>query len=102
MHGEPSSGRRHAAHRETPPDTPLRSLTVLALQNRHRRAAALHEDLIALTLQKIRELNAARLEMMPVRLPYYTAKDLERDERQLGLGQTLDVATVPEIDLPDA
>ena len=102
MHGEPSSGRRHVAHRETHPDKPLRRLTVLALQNRHRRTAALHEDLIARMLQKIRKVAAAQLEMMPVRLPYYTARNLERDERQLGLGQTLDVATVPEIDLPDA
>ena len=77
-------------------------LTVLALRNRHRRAAALHEDLIARTLQKIREVNAAQLETMRVRLPYYTAKDLEREERQLGLGLTINVDAVPEVDLPGA
>ena len=77
-------------------------LAVLELRSRHRRAAALHEDLIARTLQKIREIDAAQLETMRVRLPYYTADDLKREERQLGLGLTIDVDAVADIDLPKA
>ncbi|WOI56705.1 Mu transposase C-terminal domain-containing protein [Palleronia sp. LCG004] len=77
-------------------------LTVLELRSRHRRNAALHEDLIVRTLQKIREINAAQLETMRVRLPYLSAEDLKREERQLGLGLTIDVDAAPEIDLPNA
>lgn len=77
-------------------------LTVLELRSRHKRNAALHEDQIARTLQKIREINAAQLEKLRVRLPYYTADDLKREERQLGLGLTMDVDAIPEIDLPKA
>ncbi|WP_299845409.1 hypothetical protein [uncultured Jannaschia sp.] len=39
---------------------------------------------------------------MRVRLPYLTAEDLKREERQLGLGLTIDVDDGPAIDLPAA
>ncbi|MEM8575654.1 MAG: Mu transposase C-terminal domain-containing protein [Pseudomonadota bacterium] len=77
-------------------------LAVREMRLNHRREEALHEEQIARALRKIDDINAAQLSMLRVRLPYLTAEDLRREERQLGLGLHIDMDAVPDVHLPKA
>jgi len=72
------------------------------LRLKYKEQARLKEHVVDRALTKIIEINQAQMDAYDVRIPVMTTNDIERAERQLHLGLTIDPERYQPLEFPDA